>query len=273
LSFVVPEWLSTGTKVMDRNTIRGTAKVTLLLAGLVLVGSAVSILLTNVLRINSHVVPNQGHRKQFLSIQHHLCSHRFFQSGSRARSSTENVYPYIRNGVAMELGVLAATTKVGMGANSVTRFEALIFSSKRNYSKSVTGFHSHCASEVCEFTDLMCVVNGQASRATVHSTTFTWLPPLQSVLMCDIKANASADFVVKLSSPGDSLQATLHLCALNQRSAAKVVGCAQPWMDAHSLERRYPGLHRAYVLFVLAQTSCWRHFLQPFFVQGVLKRV
>lgn len=212
-------------------------------------------LVINVLHIDVHAISSQPLRKQYLSIKHHLCSHRFFQTESRARSSMDNVYPYVRNGVEMELGVLAATTSIGLNANLAMQFEALVFSSKRNYSKSITSFHSHCVSEVCEFANLVCVVNGEASRATLHSTTYTWLSPLQSVVKCDISANASTDLVVTLSSPKDSLRATLYLCALNDRTVVKVVGCAQPWMDAHSLEQRYPGLHRAYLLFVLAQTN------------------
>jgi hypothetical protein len=158
----------------------------------------------------------------------------------------------------MELGVLAATTSIATGLHdaSVTKFEALIFSSKRNYSKSDIEFYSHCTSEVCEFTDLTCVVNGQVSRATVYAPhSYRGLPPLQSVLKCDIKADASTEVVITLSSAMDGLLATLYLCALNRSAVGKVVGCGQPWMDAHSLERRYPGLHRAYVLFVLTQTS------------------
>lgn len=205
--------------------------------------------------IDSPALLGQGHRRQFLSVRHHLCSHRFFQSESRAHSSTDNVYPYVWKGVEMELGVLAATTSIVTGLDdvSVTKFEALIFSSKRNYSKSNTAFYSHCQSEVCEFTELTCVVNGHVSRATVYAA--TEIPPLQSVLKCDIKADASTDLVITLSSATDGLQANLHLCALNRSTVGKVVGCGQPWMDAHSLERRYPGLHRAYVLFVLTQTS------------------
>ena len=167
-----------------------------------------------------------------------------------------DIFPYVWNGVDMELGVLAATTSIDKESDpvSVIRFEALIFSSKRNFSKSDQHFYSHCVSEKCEFTNLMCVANGQASRATVFVST-RGLPPLQSVLKCDIKANAFTDLVVTLSSPSDSLQANLHLCALNRSAVSKVVGCAQPWMDAHSLERRYPGVHRAYVLFVLARSD------------------
>ncbi len=243
--------------------------IMLLLAGLILTGSAVTIV-TNVLFIGSNEAPSQGPRKQFLSIQHHLCSHRIFRTESRSRSSGDNVYPYVRNGVELELGLLAATTKTSIDLDADTiRFEALIFSSKRNYSKSIAKHHSHCASEICEFTDLMCVVNGQASRATVYSTTYTWLPTLQSVLMCDIKAHTSTDLVVTLSSHTDSLRADLHLCALNpSRSAVKVVGCAQPWMDAHSLERRYPGLHRAYVLFVLAEINHCHPFCSLFLCEA-----
>lgn len=208
----------------------------------------------DVLYVDSPALPSQGHRKQFLSIRHHLCSHRFFQTESRARRDTHNIFPYLWKGVEMELGVLAATTSIvtALDAAHVTRFEALIFASIRNYSKSDTEGYSHCISEVCQFTDLMCVVNGQASKAVVYAPLGIY--PLQSVLMCNIKANASADFVITLSSPADSLRAVLHLCALNRSAVVKVVGCAQPWMDAHSLERRYPGLHRAYLLFVLPQT-------------------
>ena len=230
--------------------------IALLKAILVLLGTVAAIA-AKVSHIDSPALLGQGHRRQFLSVRHHLCSHRFFQSESRAHSSTDNVYPYVWKGVEMELGVLAATTSIVTGLDdvSVTKFEALIFSSKRNYSKSNTAFYSHCQSEVCEFTELTCVVNGQVSRATVYAATESWIPPLQSVLKCDIKADASTDLVITLSSATDGLQANLHLCALNRSTVGKVVGCGQPWMDAHSLERRYPGLHRAYVLFVLTQTS------------------
>jgi hypothetical protein len=214
----------------------------------------------DVLYVDSPALPSQGHRKQFLSIRHHLCSHRFFQTESRGRSRMQNIFSYIWKGVEMELGILAATTSIVTASDAayVSRFEALIFASIRNYSKSDTERYSHCVSEVCQFTDLMCVVNGQASKGTVYEPLGIY--PLQSVLVCDIKANASTDFVITLSSPADSLRATLHLCALNRSAVVKVVGCAQPWMDAHSLERRYPGLHRAYLLFVLPQTSHERCF-------------
>jgi hypothetical protein len=215
----------------------------------------------NELHIDSPELSGQGFRKQFLSVRHHLCSHRFFQTESRARASTVNVFPYIRNGIEMELGVLAATTSIDykvVDGVAVSSFESLIFASKRNFSKSHLGFFSHCVSELCQFSDLTCVVNGVASRATVYEST-RGLPPLQSVLKCDIKADASTDLVVTLSSPSDSLLVDLHLCALNRSSVSKVVGCAQPWMDAHSIERRYPGVHRAYLLSVLAQSDNYCH--------------
>ncbi len=216
----------------------------------------------NELYTDSPELSGQGFRKQFLSIRHHMCSHRFFQTESRARASTVNVFPYIRNGIEMELGVLAATTSIDnkvVDGVAVSSFEALIFASKRNFSSSRLSFFSHCVSESCQFTDLKCVVNGVASRATVYQSTRDFLPPLQSVLKCDIKADASTDLVVTLSSPSDSLLVDLHLCALNRSSVSKVVGCAQPWMDAHSLERRYPGVHRAYILSVLAQSDHYCH--------------
>lgn len=217
---------------------------------------SVSAMQKNEAYVDSPELSGEGVRKQFLTVRHHLCSHRFFQTESRSRSSTMNVFQYIRNGIEMELGVLAATTSIDEGLDevAVTRFEALIFSSKRNFSKSDLAFHSHCVSETCEFNDLKCVVNGVASRAAVYASTRD-LPPLQSVLKCDIKADASTDLVVELSSPSDSLHAILHLCALNRSEVFKVVGCAQPWMDAHSLERRFPGIHRAYILSVLPNTT------------------
>ncbi len=203
-----------------------------------------------------------------LHVRHHLCSHRLFQTESRGRSSTMNVFPYVRDGADMELGVLAATTSIEQGWDGVviTHFEALIFSSKENSSKT---WYGHCQSEKCEFTDLMCVVNGKSSIATIHAP-LNSEHTLQQVLKCDIKASMSTDLIVTLSSPSHSLKANLHLCVLNvmNRSAvSKVVGCVQPWGSAHHLERRYPGLHRAYVLFVLAQSdSLSTHLSLPLFV-------
>ncbi len=136
--------------------------------------TAIALAAGDVLYVDSPALPSQGHCKLFLSIRHHLCSHRFFQTESRARSRMQNIFPYLWEGVEMELGILAATTSIGTSSDAayVTRFEALIFASIRNFSNSDTACYSHCISEVCQFTDLMCVVNGQAGD--VHSPTRLW---------------------------------------------------------------------------------------------------
>ena len=209
--------------------------------------------------LDLRALQSEGHRKQFLSVRHHLCTHRFFLNEARARSST-HVFPYVWQGIQMELGVLAATAGMvqhlddsNPDSSIVTSFEALLFSSERNRIQSNLNFYSHCTSELPQFTDLVCIANGVTSPAFIYQPNN--LPILQSVLKCNISANASTNFVLTLSSRFDSLHAILDLCALNRSKVNKVVGCTQPWMDAHSLEHRYPGIHRAYLLCVLFPSS------------------
>ena len=205
--------------------------------------------------VDSSALPSVGHRKRFLSVRHHLCSHRFFQNEARSVSGA-HVFPYFWRGQEMELVVLAATSAVMMNSDNsnfddgtvTLLFEALIYSSMRNQSQSNPACFSHCTSEASQFTSLSCVVNGKASPATIHDPVPFNDCRLQSVLKCSITASASKNFVVTLLSPDDSLQATLDLCALNRTAVHKVVGCTQPWMDADHLEHRYPGYHRAYLL-------------------------
>ena len=205
--------------------------------------------------VDSPALPSEGHRKRFLSVRHHLCSHRFFEHEARSLSGA-HVFPYFWRGQEMELVVLAATSAVMISSDNSNSddgtvtllFEALIYSSMRNQSQSNPALYSHCTSEASQFTSLSCVVNGKASPATIHDNQPSPDPKLQSVLKCSITASASKNFVVTLLSPDDSLQATLDLCALNRTTVHKVVGCTQPWMDADHLERCYPGYHRAYLL-------------------------
>ena len=224
--------------------------------------------------LDSPALQSEGHRKQFLSIRHHLCTHRFFLNEARARSST-HVFPYVWQGIQMELGVLAATTRTVKYLDDsdpdsaiVMSFEALLFSSKRNHIESVLNCYSHCTSELPQFTDLVCIVNGVTSPAFVYQPN-GW-KNLQSVLKCNISANASTNFALAVSSRVDSLHAILDLCALNRSKVHKVVGCTQPWMDAHSLEHRYPGIHKAYVLCVLSSSS--RSSLQVVLLNAILYR-
>ena len=201
--------------------------------------------------VDSPALPSEGHRKRFLSVRHHLCSHRFFQNEARSRSGA-HVFTYFWRGQEMEFVVLAATSRIIINSDSSSfvggavtlLFEALVYSSMRNQSQSNPAFYSHCTSEASRFTSLSCVVNGKASPATILDSQ----QRLQSVLKCSITASASKNFEVTLLSPDDSLQATLDLCALNRTTVHKVVGCTQPWMNADDLEHRYPGYHRAYLL-------------------------
>jgi hypothetical protein len=68
--------------------------------------------------VDSPALPSQGHRKRFLSIRHHLCSHRFFQKETRSRRGA-HVFPYVWQGQEMEFSVIAATAGIAVNSDKV----------------------------------------------------------------------------------------------------------------------------------------------------------
>ncbi len=97
--------------------------------------------------VSSPALPSEGHRKRFLSVRHHLCSHRIFQNEARSVSG-EHVFPFIWRGQEMEFVVLAATSIIIINSESsncdggavTLLFEALVYSSMKNQSQSNPAF-------------------------------------------------------------------------------------------------------------------------------------
>ena len=192
------------------------------------------------------------------AISHKLCQRAASYSSNEygsfqtyhASSHTVSALVSFENNRSVSVVVVAASVK--HTKNGRAAFEALVWTEIDHKCGTDDIFLFHCVGNELSFVP-MCEVAGTAVLAVVTQYKVSGRFR-EAVISCDFQLDFfmrnSSEVLITLSDASKGFKMVLPMCSLAANSAVrKIVACSQPIYNAHFLEKRWPGVLRAWVLY------------------------